>query len=619
MRKWILLPIILFVLQAPKAQTFNAPLATMLQDTLNFYVGAIPNIKGMSASVLIPNQGMWKGAAGVSYAGQPINTDMQFGIASNTKLFVAAIMLKLAEDNIISLNDPLSAWLPAYPNVNPNIRIRQLLNHTSGISDPIFISPWMDTILKYPNRVFTPNEVVGWLGAPYFPVGTGWGYSNVNYILAAMIAENATGFHISKLIRDSLLTPLNMDSTFYDVKESIPGTIAHRWWNTIDHHDTSRVGLNTAGGCAGALFSTSGEMAQWYNNLLNGSILKPSSIAELTNFVPTTSPTMFYGFGISRETTMGRTYWGHGGATWGYRSRMIYDTCMGTVVCGLTNSYPSGMEAVTFLLYRVILNHLPVCPGMIGGPTVVSQGQNSVTYTIPAIANATSYTWSLPSGATGISNTNSITVDYGMSAVSGPIKVQGVNMYGMGATSSLSIIVTSVLPITLIQFDAEKKGKNSLLRWTTASEQNSHSFNIEHSSDARVFSELGSVTASGSTQNEKQYNYTHFAPASGANYYRLKLVDRDGSYSYSEVRTIYFEEKGTGVTVYPNPVSNELFIETEPGKITKISIFNQLGQLFYHGTIQGKTIIPITSYLPGIYFIKLENEKSSSFKKFVKE
>src|SRR6185436_5648051 len=186
-----------------KTQSFNPQLASMLQDTLNYYVSIITNIKGMSASVYVPGQGTWQGTAGLSYSGHPITAGMEFGIASNTKLFVAAAMLILAENNIISLNDSLAKWLPTYPNINPNITIRQLLNHTAGVSDPIFISPLVDTIMKNPTRIFTPNEVLSYLGAPYFSAGTNWGYSNVNYILAGMIAEVATGYHISKLIRDS--------------------------------------------------------------------------------------------------------------------------------------------------------------------------------------------------------------------------------------------------------------------------------------------------------------------------------------------------------------------------------------------------------------------------------
>ena len=75
------------------------------------------------------------------------------------------------------------------------------------------------------------------------------------------------------------------------------------------------------------------------------------------------------------------------------------------------------------------------------GLATVCQGQASVTYTIPVIANATSYVWSLPTGVTGTSTTNSITVTYGTSAISGNITVKGTNSCGVGATSTLAVTV----------------------------------------------------------------------------------------------------------------------------------------------------------------------------------
>jgi D-alanyl-D-alanine carboxypeptidase len=430
------------------SQTFSPALAAMLQDTLSYYNTAIGNIKGMAVSVYIPGQGMWQSTTGVSHAGAPITLDMKFDIASNSKLFVAAALLKMQENNILDLDNHLSQWLPTFPNINPNITIRQLLNHTSGIPDVIFYQPYLDSIKNNPTRVFTPLEVVSWVTSSNFPAGTSWAYSNTNYILAGMVALAATGLTISQYIRSNILNPLNMDSSFFDVQEPPVGTIAHRWWNGItnptlsDYHNVSRVSLNTAVGAAGGLFSTASEMAQWYNALFSGQVLTPASMAELTTFVTIPNNTVQqYGLGLYRETTMGLTYWEHGGATWGYKSKIMYDSCSGLVVCGLANAYPSGMTSIPFLLYRVVKNHVPGCSGVITGSTTVCQRQNNVTYSVAGITNATSYIWTLPNGATGTSNTTSITVNYGAAAVSGNISVRGNNTFGVGASSKLPIIV----------------------------------------------------------------------------------------------------------------------------------------------------------------------------------
>lgn len=99
------------------------------------------------------------------------------------------------------------------------------------------------------------------------------------------------------------------------------------------------------------------------------------------------------------------------------------------------------MDGITLLLHRVLVNHVPGCGGIITGATTVCQSQKSVIYTVTPVANATSYVWTLPSGATGISNTNSITVNYGRNAASGKITVKGNNLHGDGNISSLNVTV----------------------------------------------------------------------------------------------------------------------------------------------------------------------------------
>jgi len=95
-------------------------------------------------------------------------------------------------------------------------------------------------------------------------------------------------------------------------------------------------------------------------------------------------------------------------------------------------------------LISVSLSSLPANAGTISGTTSVCQGQNSVLYSVPTITNATSYIWTLPAGVTGISTSNSITVNFGVSAVSGNITVQGNKSCGVGAPSSLAITVASL-------------------------------------------------------------------------------------------------------------------------------------------------------------------------------
>jgi D-alanyl-D-alanine carboxypeptidase len=594
--KTVLRTVVFFIMvQTANAQTFNSLLAEKLQDTLDYYVSVVSNIKGMSASVYLPGQGQWTGTAGLSYAGNPITPDMRFGIASNTKLFVATVMLNLQENNVLDLDDAISLYLPTYTNINPNITIRQLLNHTSGVSDPLFVAPYMDTIDNNATRVFTPTEVLGWVGAPTFAPGASWGYSNINYILAGMIAQNATGYHISQLIRDSILDPLNMDSTYYDVEETATGTLAHRWWNGIDYRDTSTVGVNTAGGCAGSLVSTASEMGQWYHGLFSGQILNQSSLDELSDFVSTTSSTYNYGLGIARETTLSRTYWGHGGSIWGYKSKMIYDTtCMGAVVCGLTNSFPAGMDGVTFLLYRILINNLPGCGSAISGATTVCQGQNSVTYTVPSVLHATSYTWTLPNGATGTSSTNTITVNYGLSAISGTITVKGVNAYGVGGTSSLAVTVNPKPSTPVIT-------------------QNGNTLHSSVAVGNQWYDQNGIINGA--------INQDYTVTADGDYHVSVTLLGCTSENSTTQsVLLTGINEMKQSAKIYPNPVSNELIIEPIDTKTPLgFEISNSSGQVVFKSIVTGKTIVPVATLPAGIYFIKLSDGTAAEFSKLIKQ
>ena len=335
------------------AQTFDPVLATELQNKIDS-IRTANNLKGISASVIYPGIGSWKGVTGISHTGAPITSDMLFGIASNTKLFTGVLLLKLAENNFIQLDDSLHQYLPAFNNIDSNITIRQLLNHTSGLSDVTSVPGYPDSMLGNPNRVFTASELMTWAGPPLFPAGTSWNYCNTNYLLAGMIAESLTGQSYSQLLRDSILNPLQLDSTFLDVYEAILHPVAHPWQAGADNNSIPRTSVNSAAWAAGAMYSTSGEMVHWYNALMNGQVLNSNSFNELTTFVGSGN----YGMGISQATVIGRTVWTHGGTIWGgYNSSMMYDPATGIIICVLINQLPAQAFQVSIQLLSTLINN----------------------------------------------------------------------------------------------------------------------------------------------------------------------------------------------------------------------------------------------------------------------
>ena len=335
------------------AQTFDPVLTDELQNKIDSFKTA-NNLKGISASVTYPGLGSWKGVTGISHSGVPITSHMLFGIASNTKLFTGVLLLKLAENNVIQLDDSLHEYLPSFNNIDSNITIRQLLNHTSGLADVTSVPGYPDSMLTNPNRVFTASELMTWAGPPLFSAGTSWNYCNTNYLLAGMIAESATGQSYSQLLRDSILTPLQLDSTFLDVYEPIVYPSAHPWQAGVDNNSIPRTSVNSAAWAAGAMYSSSWEMIQWYNALMNGQVLNANSFGELTTFVGSGN----YGMGISQVTVNGRTVWTHGGTIWGgYNSSMMYDPATGITICVLINQLPAQAYQVSIQLLSILINN----------------------------------------------------------------------------------------------------------------------------------------------------------------------------------------------------------------------------------------------------------------------
>ena len=122
------------------------------------------NIVGISAAVVVRGQLAWKGVSGNSFPGDPITSDMYRDIGSAVKNLVAALALKLSEEGLLSLEDPVSQWLPGYRNVDGRVTIRQLLDHNSGIGNFTANQSFWDAVFRDPTRRWLPEEVLSYIG-----------------------------------------------------------------------------------------------------------------------------------------------------------------------------------------------------------------------------------------------------------------------------------------------------------------------------------------------------------------------------------------------------------------------------------------------------------------------
>ncbi len=179
------------------------------------------------------------------------------------------------------------------------------------------------------------------------------------------------------------------------------------------------------------------------------------------------------------------------------------------------------------------------------------------------------------------------------------------------------------LPLSLIDFSATASVNKVLLKWTTTAETNTNGYTIEYSSDAVSWSNIGVISAK-NVAGINQYGLTHYQPVTGNNYYRLKMLDKDGSFKYSKVALVKFSGI-SAFTIYPNPVKGTLTTElfkTQAEKLN-VKIIDITGRVLQSKQVQaqsGDNIFQLntSSLSKGTYLIVVEGA-TREVKQFVKD
>jgi len=327
-----------------------------LQDVLD-QTREAANVKGVSAAIVVPGHRPWVGVSGESYPGRPVTPDVLFDTGSAGKLLMAALVLDLCEDGLLSLDDSVSEYLPPYPNVDGSITVRQLLNHTSGLYDMVS-HPGGPFRVPYDSIDFEKwwgvEEIFTTLGGPpYFAPGAGYHYTQAGYQLATLIVERVTGSTVAVEIQRRLLDPLGLDGMLLDFSQPVPPRfeIAHPWVDTDGDgtpEDEFARSRNWIASLSRILFYTRAEdFAVWTHALFEGEVLQPASLdAMLTMVHPTPeelgSPLLVdYGLGVmdlNPQLLRGERTLGHLGSIPGYRAFVGHFVDRGVTMAVLYNS-----------------------------------------------------------------------------------------------------------------------------------------------------------------------------------------------------------------------------------------------------------------------------------------
>lgn len=174
------------------------------------------------------------------------------------------------------------------------------------------------------------------------------------------------------------------------------------------------------------------------------------------------------------------------------------------------------------------------------------------------------------------------------------------------------------LPIRLVSFSAEVVNKEVKISWITATEQNTAYFEIEKSKDLQKIEVIGKLDATGFSEQLKSYQLFDESPYQGINYYRLKSVDFDGTFAYSQWISLKNGNEFL-VKIFPNPVSAYLFLKDEMDKpqSKKMILYNLKGEIVFQKTFLDQLEIPVKNFVSGVYILKIVGQTEVLSRKIV--
>jgi len=332
----------------------NIQFADTLEQTL-VRIAKEKNLKGVAGAVVFPDGTKWSAATGHN-GNDSLRTDMLFDVGSNTKSMIAATILLLEEDGLLSINDPLYDFIDPVDGVPNNIVLQHLLQQRSGIARYTRHPDFFNEIFNDRNKLWHPDSLLSNFMAPVsFPAGFRWQYSNTNYLLLGKVIESVTGLPLHEVLRDRLFDQFALDSSYLDTYETYSLDRTGYYWNTGQFYNDGFKSLMSSTWAAGGVISTPMDLASWCHQLSRGDVLSESAMTKMLS--GTTDPPTgdVYGMGIEERAYKGRKYLMHGGTTM-QNSEMHYslESDFSVVVMDLDQ----GLYAETYELQLALIDLL---------------------------------------------------------------------------------------------------------------------------------------------------------------------------------------------------------------------------------------------------------------------
>lgn len=328
---------------AASASSASVALDFAATDALAMALVAEKVIPGLSLAVMRGGEILHArgfGSANLE-TGTPVTAETVFRVGSVSKQFIAVSLALLAEDGSLSLDDPLSRFLPLFPRAK-DVTLRQMIHHTSGLGNYTETQP-REEFFKHARLDYGDAELLAAMAntSPLFKFepGTGWAYSNTAYLLLGLVVQVVTGEPYGVFMQKRLFTPAGLVRTAVDDAGDVVTDRASGYTAKPDRPGEIRNAdfiSMTFPGAAGAMRSTASDLCRWHAALLGGRILQPSTLrdmltpARLANGdLPPTPPRpdlsaeelkkpIRYGYGVFLGDFEGHEYVEHDGGIFGF-------------------------------------------------------------------------------------------------------------------------------------------------------------------------------------------------------------------------------------------------------------------------------------------------------------
>jgi D-alanyl-D-alanine carboxypeptidase len=292
---------------------------------------------------------------------EPMTTDLHMRIGSNTKAFVVTGILQLVDQGELSLDDPISKFVPETPN-GDNITIRHLAQMRSGLvsysddtSEVGVIPRWLaDTSLQFSTQDLLDGSF-NQADPILFDPGAKYDYSNTNTVLLGRVLEQLSGLSVRDYIHERIAGPEGLTHTEYTTANGggpIPAPFAHGYATINGARRDLTVANFSWGNAAGCMVSTVEDLGIWVRNVARGTLLKPATQAQRLEFHDALPEHDGYGLGIEKNNG----WLGHGGNIFSHVSYPHYLPAADLTMVVLFNSGENIYESVAVVqeITRVI-------------------------------------------------------------------------------------------------------------------------------------------------------------------------------------------------------------------------------------------------------------------------